>query len=216
MIKPLLTQYTKDDIKEFAEGNKILEDVLIFCFESKIPTHACCAGHLMPDGKKKRPYLSFLITAETQKFVNYCLEHKFANEDFVCTSLMYVDYPNLQKSTFQLSLKKDVTGDFNQNCQKFFNEIKNAVQEFEQKNYQSPKFDFLNRIKQKFCRFEINFHKNNITDMFIQSPNVIEIKGYNATQKGILVYYEKTSGAKLKDMEKDLLEKQKNPKLGLF
>lgn len=207
MIKPLLTQYTKDDIKEFAEGNKILEDVLIFCFENKIPTHACCAGHLMPDGKKKRPYLSFLITPETQNFVNFCLEHKFLNEDFVCATMMYVNYPNLQKTTFHLSLQKDIAGDFNENCKKFFNGLKTAVQEFDQKPYRSPKIDFLNHLKQKFCRFEINFHKNNITDMFIQNPNVIAIDGFDATQKGILVHYEKTSGANLHEVERNLLEK---------
>ena len=93
MIKPLLTNYSKNDIKDFAEGSEILEEILLYCFENKIPTHACCAGHITNE-KNKRPYLSFLITPQTKNFLSYLLESECLNSEIIETTLMYVDYPD--------------------------------------------------------------------------------------------------------------------------
>lgn len=41
--------------KEWAEGSKALEELLLYCLQNNIVTQACCAGHKDTD----RPFLHF-------------------------------------------------------------------------------------------------------------------------------------------------------------
>lgn len=47
----MLKKYTKEDAKQFSEGNKILEEILLQCWEKGIQTKFCCAGHYFKDFK---------------------------------------------------------------------------------------------------------------------------------------------------------------------
>ena len=197
MLKPLKTTYSQQDIKEFAEGNLILEEILLDCFYKNIPTHACCAGHIQKDGKTKRPYLSFLITAQTKDFISFCLEHEFVNGRFVELTLMFVDYPDLKKTSVSFALRKGIDGDFQKQCQEFFGGLKKVICQFDHKPHYSPKLEFLSALKQKFCRLEIDFKEGSIAQMFVQTPKIIEVNGFKATQKGIFVQYENIKNTSL-------------------
>lgn len=44
--------------KEWAEGSKSLEELLLYCLKNNIVTQACCAGHKEVD----RPFLQFELS----------------------------------------------------------------------------------------------------------------------------------------------------------
>lgn len=63
--------------KEFSEGNKDLEKLLLYCFGNGIKTVACCAGH---KEKSQLPYIA-LSYNENNKELIYHLMTLFNNSD---------------------------------------------------------------------------------------------------------------------------------------
>lgn len=61
MEKEINNEPTDQDIKEWAEGNKYLERLLIACRENGVPSMFCCAGH----DKNKPAYIMLKMNKET-------------------------------------------------------------------------------------------------------------------------------------------------------
>ena len=55
------------DIKEWSEGNKHLENLLISCRENEIPSMFCCCGH----GKDSTAYITLKMNNYTIKKEEY-------------------------------------------------------------------------------------------------------------------------------------------------
>ncbi len=64
--------------KDFAEGNRELEQLLLNCFSRGIKTTACCGGH---EDKKRKPYISFLYSPENEQLI-YALLAKLKDNEF--------------------------------------------------------------------------------------------------------------------------------------
>lgn len=201
-MQPLKTTYTKTDAKIFSEGNSALENILCYCLDNHIATNACCAGH---KNENKKPYVSFLITDHSSNFVAHCLEHKFVKQNFVNASLIFVDYPNLKKATLGIHLKC-ANDDFELLSQEFFVGLKQMLLEFKNQKAISSKYIFFEKLKTKFCRFELNFTGGNLEKMYIQTPQDIKVFGFKSTKTKLLVLYEKQKNVTLQSVEEDLLK----------
>ena len=63
--------------KEFSEGDKELEKLLLYCFSNRIKTVACCKGH---KENKSLPYIAFSYNENNKEFI-YNLMSLFNNYD---------------------------------------------------------------------------------------------------------------------------------------
>lgn len=69
-------------LKEFAEGSKSLEELLINCYQNKIVTHACCIGHDKNEETNRNPdpYILFVLSNENYKLMKYVIDKLLSNE----------------------------------------------------------------------------------------------------------------------------------------
>lgn len=56
--------------KEFAEGDKELEQLLLYCFSNGIMTVACCKGH---KENGTLPYIAFVYNEKNKKIIYYLM-----------------------------------------------------------------------------------------------------------------------------------------------
>lgn len=57
--------------KEFSEGNPMLEQILLFCFNNGIETFGCCAGHLKSNGTTSMsPYIAMKKDETSEAFIS--------------------------------------------------------------------------------------------------------------------------------------------------
>ena len=57
--------YNYDLLKEFSEGSKALEDLLVYCYNNHVETRACCIGH-NEKNTQHHPYIRFIIPKEQE------------------------------------------------------------------------------------------------------------------------------------------------------
>ncbi len=92
--KPVSIEDIKDykkAAKDFAEGNPDLEQLLLNCFENKIETHTCCAGHYGQDGHSPNvPYISFVVKPENELYLNFLLK-KLKDKNYECVKFLHGD-----------------------------------------------------------------------------------------------------------------------------
>ena len=79
-------------IKEWAEGNKHLEEALKKCIEHGLQTRASCAGH---PGLGSDPYLGIDITDETRKTIYSILNNLFENRKCINSIDIFNDIDKL-------------------------------------------------------------------------------------------------------------------------
>jgi hypothetical protein len=77
--------YSYDEINEelltkFSEGSKSLESLLKFCYQYKIKTVACCAGH-EEEGITKTPYIYFNIDEDQHYIIENLINRLFSIDD---------------------------------------------------------------------------------------------------------------------------------------
>lgn len=201
--------YTKEDAKEFAEGNKTLETILCYCLDNNFSTNACCAGHFHNSDSVMRPYISFLLTPATENFLAFALEHKLLQTKQIETSLVHIDYPNLKKSTISFylannSVKNLSSQEFNTACQSFFENIEQTLLKYQKQSVYSPKLELLKILKSKYCRFELDFVDNNLQKMYIENPTIVKIDGFEAEKTEKLIIYNRKSQSTLQDVKNAL------------
>lgn len=64
--------------RDFSEGNKELEQLLLNCFGKRIKTTACCGGH---EDKNRKPYISFSYSSENEQYI-YAIISKLKDSGF--------------------------------------------------------------------------------------------------------------------------------------
>ena len=201
--------YTSEDAKKFAEGNKTLEEILLLCLEKDIITNACCAGHYERLGKGGCPYISFLMNGDMEQFANAFFIHEIKNHALIRYNINYVDYPDLKKESFSLRLKKkewESEQEFLADVQEFFAQVKAFIQTFQPQKETASQISLYNELKKKYCRFQLDFVGDVVTEMFIQTPTITPIEGYEAEQKGILVSYKKINKIPLNQICEELMK----------
>ena len=75
------SEINQDLLRKFSEGSKALEDLLIYCYENKIETRACCIGH-REDGYQSKPYISFVIPEEQQFIIETVINYLLSQNSF--------------------------------------------------------------------------------------------------------------------------------------
>lgn len=83
--------------KDFAEGNKALERLLLNCFSKGIKTHACCGGH---HEDNLDPYIAFSYNKENEQYIYSILS------ELVDTGLVF-GYSKLTNGRSFISIEGD-------------------------------------------------------------------------------------------------------------
>ena len=184
----MLKKYTKEDAKQFSEGNKILEEILLLCWEKDIDTNHCCAGHYMDniDSLKAKenvekeviefcmknntiqnisPYLSIRGFDYNENFAHFIYGYVL-NETISVSNLAgwFISVrPNTKMNLFA-ERNEDI---FNTNVSRYFSKILEMVKEYNPNiKYYSPYVDIAKTIQniqnddEKV--FMVGFRRNNL------------------------------------------------------
>lgn len=136
--------------KDFAEGNRELEQLLLNCFSKGIKTIACCGGH---EDKNRKPYISFSYSSENEQLI-YAIISKLKDSGF---NFRYNKRSN-GKSFF--SIEEGQSFDFSK-ASTLFNDINDVVNSFDiKKDYYAE----LPRDLQKYS----SIIKTSETDEFLK------------------------------------------------
>ena len=125
--------------KDFSEGNKELEDLLLYCFRNNIKTIACCAGH---KENNSFPYISFKINDKTFKPILRMIK---AISNIKDVELSFTNYIKKDKN-FSFTIYSHGVG-----ASKLFNAIKQACESKEDVNLEA-----LSYIDQKIISVMMN------------------------------------------------------------
>lgn len=111
--------------KDFSEGNKELENLLLNCFSKGIKTVACCGGH---ENENRKPYISFSYSYENEQYI-YAIISKLKD------SGLNFRYNKLSDGKSFFSVEAGQTFDFNKTSA-LFNSISYIINSFDiEKNY---------------------------------------------------------------------------------
>lgn len=106
--------------KDFAEGNKELERLLLNRFSKGIKTTACCGGH---EDKNRKPYISFSYSSENEQLI-YAIISKLKDSGF------NFRYNKLSSGKSFFSVEEDSSFDFSK-VSTLFNAINNIINSFD-------------------------------------------------------------------------------------
>lgn len=132
-----LIQDYEQAARDFAEGSKELEILLLNCFNKRINTISCCAGH--SDENKRKPYISFLYSQENEQYI-YAIISKLKDRGY---NFRYIKSEN---KSF-VNIQEGVNFDFSYSST-MFSEINSVINDFDkEKDY----YVELPKDLQKFC-----------------------------------------------------------------
>ncbi len=114
-----ITDYQKA-ARDFAEGNKELEELLLNCFSKRIKTIACCGGH---EDKNRKPYISFLYSLENEQLI-YAIISKLKDSGFCFR------YNKLANGKSFFSIEESQSFNFYK-ASALFSDINNVINSFE-------------------------------------------------------------------------------------
>ena len=169
--------------KQFSEGSKALEQVLLNLWGMGIETFACCKGTNGDNHEEydimKTPYLSILITKESAEKVKSLMRY-LCNDSTYSRPNMHIfkDDANIEN---RVSLLLDRICLSNSGCENMFNHILRATESMKsekQINKENPDLElvfemideFLNRKFNSFALFsqaEVRYSHNNLKPRFI-------------------------------------------------
>ena len=121
-IKNINEQDVKVAVKEWAEGNKNLEDAIMSCIENEIPTYSSCSGHRWGEG-----YITVIITDSNYRRVLNIM-NEIVKEKTCAMSLDYIRPKNEKEND---------------------NESLSTLTVYAQKGKQDKTFDIVNRASNK-------------------------------------------------------------------
>ena len=71
-------EINRDLLKQFSEGSEALENLLNYCYDNKIKTKACCAGH----GVFEKAYVLFILSPDQLPLMENALNRLFGTTVF--------------------------------------------------------------------------------------------------------------------------------------
>ena len=184
--------YTQEEIlkdpkyfaTKFSEGNKNLEELLLFCYTNGISTFACCAGH--ENSINLRPYANIVFNVQPEQYEMFSLLlETFSQSELSNILKLDLKNPTGQQMLFNIGLEDLKYRD------EFFRSIKILLEKgltYESDNEYKNLFEvynILSSVNKENDKIELSIN-NGIIDFITNGVEFIEdINEYSITQKEI-------------------------------
>ncbi len=137
-------EINNDKLREFSEGSESLYQLLKYCYDHKIYTHACCKGH---ENEISKPYISFYVTDKEQmsSLIDDVMNN-YESESFACE---ITNFDRLRLGIYCLGLE---------NRDYFFDLITNSLKNIKSNSNYNKLFelnDFLKNYGNKLFTIDI-------------------------------------------------------------
>lgn len=182
--------YTKEEImqdpkyfaQKFSEGNKNLEDLLLFCYTNDISTLACCAGH--ENSVNLRPYANIVFNVQPEQYEMFALLLETMSKNQLSDILkLELRNPTGQQILFDIGLEDLKYRD------EFFKNIKTLLEKgliYNSENAYSKIFKLYETLSNKNNNensINLSLKNENISLEVVGVEYIEDINEYSITQK---------------------------------
>ena len=167
--------------KDFAEGSEELESVLLYLWQNKIETIACCAGH---EKNHNCPYVFFNVDKiDSKRLKNLLID--LSASDFVCERTYARDF-NYRPETLQIQLTHENRESDNARVAQLLGVLKRAFTSQENDRYYKEQYKALSEDAKKFIEDVMILRQMQLSKINLSSyrqyykylPSNIEISSY--------------------------------------